>query len=167
MRRLLTLIIICYLTIFLSSCQNKNHIDKYKIDVEELKKLPDNFYAFRGGRVYHSNEDYRIWYDLNKDNIHDVFKVQDFNDFDLPTEKVIQKYNIDKDADKEIIQRFINLSRKYRFGHIYINREEKIYFSHKQGLAEQYVMAFNPKVENEYANRKDFIKLPNGWFQYK
>mgnify|MGYP000306605618 CR=1 FL=1 len=101
------------------------------------------------------------------DNIDDVFNVQDFNDFDLPTEKVILKYNIDTDADKEIIQRFIKLSRKYRFGHIYINREEKIYFSHKQGLAEQYVIAFNPKVENEYANRKDFIKLPNGWFQYK
>lgn len=167
-KRIFNLIIGCFLILACFSCEDENHIDQYKVNVEALKTLPDNFYAHRRGRVYHNTKNYSVWYNLNSiGKVSNIFKIQDFNNIDLEIENVIEKYNIDTVACIEIAKIFVNLSSKYKFGHINIDRKEKISFSYRNDLREQYVIAFNSKVENEYLNRREFEKLSNGWFEYK
>jgi hypothetical protein len=62
-------------------------------------------------------------------------------------------------------QEFINLSRKYKFGHIKIDRKNIISFSYRDGLSEQFVKTLNDSVKTLYLENKDFELLGNGWFE--
>lgn len=156
-----------FLTIYCVGCTN--HINKYKVNIDSLLVLPDGFYAYRRGRAYCENiktERFVIWFDLDDDgNIENVFKITDFKRLDAANETVIRKYGIDTSSYKTQMQQFINLSKKYKFGHIYVDRNNKIIFSYKNGLFEQYVKTFNDSTRNVYLKDKDFRLLDNGWFE--
>ena len=78
---------------------------------------------------------------------------------------IIKTYAIDTLLSKSCTQIFIDLSRKYSFGHILVDRKNKISFSYKDGLAEQYVKALNDSINNAYLKKKNFVLLSNGWYQ--
>jgi len=157
-----------FITIISASCKTENHIDKYDVQVNSLKILPDNFYAYRGGRIYLEGikiENYRIWFNRDdKGDLQDIFKIDDLKNRYSGLE-IIKTYGIDTSLNKAYAQTFIQLSRKYKFGHILIDKENKISFSYKDGLAEQYVKALNDSISNIYAKKKDFRLLKNGWFE--
>ena len=156
-----------FLSITMCSCSQKatNHIDKYNINAEELKTLPDNFYSYRRGTVRITSPEYIVWFDLNKHgNIGNVLRIGRPGD-DMGIS--IRQYNIDTTNAKETAQHFINLSRKYRFGHINVDRKNKIAFSSRDGLAEQYVLPMNDSIRNVYMTNPDFSMLSNGWFENK
>ena len=159
--------IIFFITIINASC--KNHIDKYNVKVDSLKLLPDNFYAYRGGRIYVEDiklEKYRIWFNRDDEgDLQDIYTIDDLKNR-YSGLKIINTYGIDTFLSKAYAQTFIQLSRKYKFGHIYIDKKYKISFSYRDGLAEQYVMALNDSIKNIYANNKDFRLLKNGWFEF-
>ncbi len=166
-RKIQTLLIILFATAFSFGCKEQNHIDKYEVNVDSLKTLPDGFYAYRRGSIFFDNEKFMIWYTLdNSGNVKDVFRISDMADQDSEKEVTIKKYNIDTTANKTDMQRFIDLSRKFKFGHISVNRLNKVSFSYRDGLAEQYVKTFNDSLKGEYSNNKDFKILTNGWFEY-
>jgi hypothetical protein len=155
------------MTVFNFGCKEENHIDKYEVNVESLKTLPDGFYAYRRGNIYYNNEKYMIWHTLDIfGNAQNIFRISDLVDQNSAKTTTINKYNIDTTENKIIMQRFIDLSRKFKFGHIKVDKSNKISFSYKEGLSEQFVMTFNDSLKNKYANNKDFIFLTNGWFEY-
>lgn len=167
-KKILTIVVF---VIFIGvGCKNENHIDKYNVSLDSLETLPDNFYAYRRGRVYLEDinkGNYRIWFNRDKDgNVHDIFKIEDFRSGDSSMEGIIRNYSIDTFLNKALAQKFIRISRLYKLGHLSIKRKNKISFSYKDGLAEQYVKAMNDSVNNIYANKKDFTLLENGWFEY-
>ena len=47
-----TLVIILLLTVFNFGCKEENHIDKYDVNVDSLKILPNGFYAYRRGNIF-------------------------------------------------------------------------------------------------------------------
>ncbi|MFT3702147.1 MAG: hypothetical protein QM802_07245 [Agriterribacter sp.] len=148
-------------------CNNQNHIDRYKVDIEELKTLPDNFYAFRRGNLYYGNEKYRIWFTKTLTrNVKNIMRIEDLQN-GIVEIKDLALYNIDTNASKNIAQHFIDLSGKFKFGHIMIDKKNKISFSYRDGLFEQYVKALNDSVINKYKNNKNFRLLENGWFEWK
>jgi hypothetical protein len=162
-------LIIIFIPILNASCKNENHIDKYDVKVDSLKILPDNFYAYRGRRIYLEDvklENYRIWFNRDdKGNVQDIVKIEDFKNRNSGLETIIKTYAIDTSSSKVYAQTFIELSKKYKFGNISIDKESKISFSYKDGLAEQYVKTLNDSIRNMYANKKDFRLLENGWFE--
>ena len=164
-----TLIAIAFITIINSSCKSENHIDKYNVNLESLKTLPDNFYAYRRGRIYLEDvkaKEYRIWFNLdNEGNVQDIFRIEDFKNLNSKSETVFKTYAIDTSLSKIYAQRFIELSIQFKFGHIYVDTNNKVSFSYKDGLAEQYVKALNDSINQVYANKKDFTLLQNGWFE--
>lgn len=161
---LLTLLIV---TVFNFGCKEKNHIDKYDVNVDELKTLPDGFYAYRHGNIFLDNEKFMIWYTLdNFGNVGNIFKVSDLTDQNSEKTTTINKYKIDTTKNKIIMRRFIDLSRKFKFGHIKVDKSNKVSFSYRDGLSEQFVMTFNDSLKNKYSNNKDFKLLTNGWFEY-
>ena len=87
-------------------------------------------------------------------------------DQSLDKTATINKYNIDTTANKNEMQRFIDLSRKFKFGHIKVDKSNKVSFSYRDGLSEQYVMTFNDSLKEKYSNSMDFKILTNGWFEY-
>ena len=151
-------------------CKTENHIDKYQVNLDSLQTLPDGLYAFRRGRVYLENvnaEEFRIWFNRDKNgNVETIFKIEDFKNKNAGEETTIRKYGIDTFDFKAIMQKFIALSGKYKFGHISIDISNKISFSYKDGLSEQYVKTFNDSVTAIYKAKTDFILLNNGWFEY-
>ena len=161
--------IIIFLLILNLSCDDINHIDKYAIIVDSLKTLPDNFYGYRRGSIYIEDSEfkkYRLWFKLNDSgNIKSVFRVDDLKNYKEDLNSVIKNYNIDTLEFKENAQKFIDLSRKYNFGHINIDKKNKIYFSYRDGLSEQYVMVFTDSLKRKYSNDKQFKLLKNGWFE--
>lgn len=163
------LIVTAFLVIINASCRNENHIDKYKVNLDYLDALPNNFYAYRGGRIYLEDakvQEYRIWFNINNEgNVQDIFRIEDFRNLNDKSEKVITSYAIDTSLSKVYAQKFIDLSRQFQFGHIYIDKSNKVSFSCKDGLAEQYVKALNDSVYYIYSNKKNFELLKNGWFQ--
>ncbi len=163
-------VVLFFLTVINYGCKTENHIDKYEVSLDSLKMLPDGFYAYRRGRVYFEDfdlEKYRIWYNLdNYGNIENIFKLEDFNVNDAEDDEIISKYKIDTLKAKIVMQTFINFSRKFKFGHIDIDKGNKISFSNKDGLSEQYVKAFNDSTKNIYMRKIDFKILENGWFEY-
>ena len=64
------------------------------------------------------------------------------------------------------MQRFIDLSRKFKFGHIKVDKSNKVSFSYRDGLSEQFVITFNDSLKEKYSNNNDFKLLTNGWFEY-
>jgi len=161
----LFLISILLSTLFYS-CRKENHIEKYNVDIEKLKKLPDNFYAFRHGNLYIENKYYRVWFNKTLNgNVNNIFKIDDFQTNENTKAEIIKIYNIDTIKIKKDAQEFINLSRKFKFGHIEMNRNIKISFSFRDGLYEQYVKAMNDSVKNKYKNDEDFLLLENNWFE--
>ena len=148
---------------------NRNHIDKYEIDIDTLKTLPNNFYAYRRGSIFIEDtefKNYRLWFRLDElGNIKNVFRVENLKNYKENPYSVLKKYNIDTLQFKKNAQKFIELSRKFKFGHININKENIIYFSNKDGLAEQYVKVFNDSLKKKYSNDKQFKLLKNSWFE--
>ena len=166
-RKIQTLVIIILATLFSFGCKVENHIDKYEVNVDSLKTLPDGFYAYRRGNIFFDNEKFMIWYTLdNFGNVKDLFRISDMADQNSEKVATIKKYNIDTTANKIDMQRFINLSRKFKFGHIKVERLNKVSFSYRDGLPEQYVKTFNDSLKEKYSNNKDFKILTNGWFEY-
>ena len=108
-----------------------NHIDKYQVSLDSLQTLPDGCYAYRRGNVYVEdvkNERYRIWYSLTgSGNIKDITQIDDFKNTTGKTNNdkavVINKYRIDTVSSKAIAQRFIEFSRKFRFGLLKIDKK--------------------------------------------
>ena len=148
-------------------CDNKSHIEKYNVDIKELQKLPDNFYAFRRGNLYYSNEDYMIWFDRTiNGNVKNIIRINDLHNTKNNTIETVKFYSIDTVESKIIAQKFIELSEKFKFGHIKIDKKNIIVFSHRDGLAEQYVKVFNDSLKRKYDSDNDFKLLNNGWYEY-
>lgn len=166
--RLSPYLLVLFMVVFYSCSNNENHVDRYQVNVDSLKILPDGFYAFRRGRLHiDKDEKYRIWFNRdNNGNSTTIFKIEDLKDTNTDEKKSINKYSIDTIAVKAIMQQFIRLSGKYKFGHIRIERKNRISFSYKDGLPEQYVKTFSDSLTAFYNSRKDFILLSNGWFEY-
>ena len=168
MKYISKIFILVLIITFLNSCNNENHIDKYDVNIDSLKTLPNNFYAYRGGSVFIENWEYRIWFKLNSSgNIENVSNVQDYANYKGDKLTAIKKYKIDTVKIKTIAQKFIKLSRKFKFGHIKIDKENKIYFSSRKEPIEQYVMILNDSLKKVYYKNKDFRLLKNGWFENK
>ena len=163
------LLAITITTLAINGCKSNNHIDSYKVNIDTLKTLPDNFYAHRRGHIYLEDteaENYRIWFNKdNEGNVSSIFKIEDFKKNKNETVLIIKTYAIDTLLSKSCAQKFIDLSKKYSFGHILVDRKNKISFSYKDGLAEQYVKALNDSINNAYLKKKNFVLLSNGWYQ--
>lgn len=131
--------------------------------------MPDNFYGYRRGSIYIEDlklKKYRVWFHLDDlGNIKNIFRIDNFKNYKEKTNSVIKMCNIDTIQLKKNARKFIELSRKYKFGHINIERENKFYFSSKDGLSEQYVIVFNDSLKNIYMKNKEFKLLENGWFE--
>ena len=159
-----------FLIILNNSCKTENHIDKYNVSLEALKTLPDAFYAYRHGRVYlgdSTGQRYRIWFDFDMfGNVESIFKIEDYKDRNADKLTIIKRYNIDTLQRLDNIKKFVSLSKKFKFGHIKIDKDNKISFSYKDGLAEQYVRPLNDSVQKVYINKKEFRILENGWFRH-
>lgn len=154
-------------TVLNFGCNEENHIEKYDVKVDSLKTLPDGFYAYRRGNIFFDNEKLMIWYTLdNSGNVKNIFKVNDLTDQNADKTATINKYFIDTTESKIVMQRFIDLSKKFKFGHIKVDKLNKVSFSFHEGLSEQFVMTFNDRLKNKYSNNKDFKLLTNGWFEY-
>ena len=163
-------IITLIITFINFSCKNENHIDKYEVNLDSLKTLPDAFYAYRRGNIYYEDvklKKYRIWLTLdNLGNVKNIFRIEDFADKDADEITTINKYKIDTTENKILMQKFVDLSREFKFGHINVDKTNKISFSYQEDLPEQYVRSFNDSLRNIYLNNKDFRLLNNGWFEY-
>ena len=150
-----------------SGCNPENHIEKNNVQIDSLKTLPNSFYAFRRGRIYVDGikpESYRIWYNINRWGIENIYKIDDFENFNSTVENTITKYNIDTNLRKNNANLFIRFSRKYEFGHISIDKPYKIFFSNRDGLSEQYVYTLNDSVKKVYSINSKFRFLKSGWF---
>jgi hypothetical protein len=166
-KKIRTLIIIIILTLFNLGCKEENHIDKYEVNVDSLKTLPDGFYAHRSGNIFFDNDKFMIWYTLdNSGNVKDIFRISNLTDQNSDKTATIKKFNIDTTGNKIVMQRFIDLSRKFKFGHIKVDKSNKVSFSYRDGLSEQFVITFNDSLKEKYSNNNDFKLLTNGWFEY-
>lgn len=162
-----TFALILFMTIFAFGCKDENHIDKYEVNLDSLKTLPDAFYAHRRGNIYYDNGKYMIWLTLdNSGDVKNIFQVTDLADRNADDTATISKYKIDTTENKVLMQRFLDLSSKFKFGHISVDKANKISFSYQDGLSEQYVKTFNDSLKDIYIKNKDFRLLNNGWFEY-
>lgn len=169
MKKLIFIVLLITLIVSCNGNDNTNHIDKYEVNIDSLKLLPDNFYGYRRGSIYIEDlklKKYRVWFHLDDlGNIKNIFRIDNFKNYKEKINSVKKTYTIDTLEFKKNAQKFIELSRKYKFGHINIDRENKIYFSSKDGLSEQYVMVLNDSLKNIYMKNKEFKLLENGWFE--
>ncbi len=160
-------IIILSLLVFLS-CDNRNHIEKYNINLAELKTLPQNFYGYRSGSVYIEDielKKYRLWFHLDENgNAKNIYRIDNFQN-PKDSLKALETFKIDTIKEKKNIQHFIELSRKFKFGHIGIDTINKCFFSSIQGIPEEFVKTFNDSLTKIYVKNKDFKLLKNGWFE--
>jgi hypothetical protein len=154
--------------IVLLSCDNRNHIEKYNVSMEDLKTLPENFYGYRKGSVYLEDLDckkYRIWFNLDENgNVKNIFRIDNIQ-HQKDSLKALKIFKIDTIQEKKNVQKFIDLSRKFKFGHIRMDTINKCYFSSINGLSEEFVKTFNDSLTNQYLENKDFKLLQNGWFE--
>ncbi len=167
--QLLTLFLIIGLILLKYTCNNKNHIDQYNVDINELKKLPNNFYAYWRGGIYVSdlNENYRLEFDLNNQgNVGDLKNISNLKNQTITQDSTIALYNIDTLKKKNDLQHFVNLSKKYLMGHAYIEKEKLIYFSYHKDVRQQYVMPLNDSLKMIYSNDESFQLLENDWYEY-
>jgi hypothetical protein len=154
--------------VLISSCDNRNHIEKYNISLDELKTLPQNFYGYRHGSVYLEDlehKKYRLWFHLDENgNVRNIFRIDNFQNL-KDNLQVLKTFEIDTVNEKRNMQKFIELSRKFKFGHVKIDTINKIYFSSIDGLSEEFVKTFNDSVTKIYSKDKEFRLLNNGWFE--
>mgnify|MGYP003575634699 CR=1 FL=1 len=165
--KILKLVLVFFVAIFNWSCKGKNHIDKYEVNLDTLNTLPDGFYGHRRGNIYFDNGTYMIW--LTRDNSGDVkniFKITDLANKKADNIATLIKYKIDTTENKIQMQRFLDLSSKFKFGHISVDKTNKISFSYQDGLSEQYVIALKDSIKDVYLLNKEFKLLDNGWFEY-
>jgi hypothetical protein len=160
-------IFILFMTIFIFGCKEENHIDKYGVNLDSLKTLPDAFYGQRRGNTYLNNDEYMIWLTLdNNGDVKDIFKITDLTDKNTSFIATISKYKIDTSDIKIQMQKFLDLSSRFKFGNINVDKANKISFSYQDGLSEQYVKTLNDSIYDIYLKNKDFRLLKNGWFEY-
>ena len=161
--------ILFYLIIIINSgCSSENHIENNNIQIDSLKILPNSFYAFRRGRIFVENikpKSYRIWYDIDRGGVENIYKIEDFQNRNNTVERIIAKYGIDTNLCKKNVNLFIRLSRKYEFGHLSIDQQNNIFFSNRDGLLEQYAYPFNDSVRKRYSRNSNFRLLQSGWFE--
>ena len=160
--------IIIILFVLISSCDNRNHIEKHNISVAELKTLPQNFYGYRRGSVYMEDIDlkkFRLWFHLDENgNVKNIFRIDNFQN-SKDSLQALKTFKIDTITEKKNMQNFIELSRKFKFGYIRMDTINKIYFSSIEGLSEEFVKTFNDSVTKIYTKDKEFRLLKNGWFE--
>src|SRR5690606_878977 len=78
----------------------------------------------------------------------------------------IKMYQIDTVEYKELAQKFIDISiKKYKFGHLKIDRKNEISVSYEIGKSNQYVKPLNDSVYNFYENSPYYKRIKNGWFE--
>ena len=71
-----------------------------------------------------------IWFTLdNYGNVKNIFKITNLSNPKATSLSSLDKYKIDTSEIKIDMQKFLELSRKYKFGHIKVNKEKKIYLS--------------------------------------
>jgi hypothetical protein len=117
------------MTIINFGCKDENHIDKYEVNLDSLKTLPDAVYAHRRGNIYFDNGKYMIWLTLdNSGNTKKIFEITDLTDRNANDTATINKYKIDTTENKIFVQKFLDLSSKYKFGHISVDKANKISF---------------------------------------
>jgi hypothetical protein len=156
------------LLFFLVSCNGK-HIERYSVDINDLKTLPDNFYHYyRGAVIVSKSNDVMIWYtiDVNGD-ILKILKVLDNKSPKASTAQTIDKYALDTLMEKASAVRFTQLSHKYHFGKIKVDHKNKIAYSTNEDIVEEYVYPFNDSITAVYKNDDIFTNLKNGWFKCK
>jgi len=154
------------LFIILASC-NGNHTERYSVDINELKTLPDNFYHYRGRLIVHKDNGLMIWYNTDSNgNITNIWKVEDNTSHETSTAEIIEKYALDTIKEKIAAVRFTQLSHKYHFGHINVDHKNKIAYSTNEDIVEEYVYPFNDSVTVHYQKDNNFKKFENGWFKY-
>ena len=152
------------------SCDSENHIAENKISMDSLLTLPNGFYAYRNGRIYlldTQHKEFRTWLNLDSlGNVKNIFRVEDLRNRGTIGQTILDKHRIDTIEQKIAAQKFIELSKSFKIGHLDIDKANKISFSYKDGLSEQYVMALNDSIKDVYSNREDFKLLRNDWFEY-
>lgn len=152
--------------LLLASC-NGNHLERYNVDVNELKTLPENSYAYYRGTVMVSKEDVIIWYNIDHDgNIVNISKIQDNKDPKASTAQAIEKYALDTVTQKAAAVHFTELAHKYHFGHINVDHKNKIAYSTNQDITEEYVYPLNDSIRIYYLLGGRYDNLENGWFGY-
>jgi hypothetical protein len=134
----------------------------------ELKTLPENFYGYRRGSVYLEDlnlKKYRLWFSLNDNgDVKSIFRIDNFQN-PKDSLQALKTFKIDTIQEKKNMQKFIGLSRKFKFGHIRMDTINKCYFSTIDELSEEFVKIFNDSLKKIYLKDKDFKLLENGWFE--
>lgn len=163
-----TSIALFLITLCSASCKVENHIDQYGVNIDSLKTLPDGLFAHRRDNIFYENGQYMIWYTLsNTGQAANISKVTDLATGDTQYNAVLSKYKIDTTNHKMRMQRFLDLSNQFKFGHIQVDQSNKISFSYQDGLAEQYLWPLNDSIKKLYLSNNDFVLLKNGWFVYQ
>ena len=148
-------------------CKEPNHIDKYAVNADSLQTLRNGFYAYRHGSVFLNNGQYMLWMRLNQDaSPGSIFKITDLTKDSTNHASVITRYKIDTLAQTLLLKKFVQLSKRYKFGHLSIDKQSKLAFSSEDGVKEQYVLALNDSVKQAYLSNAEFRLLENGWFEY-
>jgi hypothetical protein len=161
-------ILVIITALVLASCTG-NHPGRYNVDINELKTLPDNSYAyFRGTIIVHKQDEVMIWYNIDDDgNIVNISKILDQKDPKATTTQAIEKYALDTVTEKAAAVLFTQLSHKYHFGHINVDHKNKISYSTNEDIVEEYTYPLNDSLLNLYKNNFGFERLENGWFRRK
>ena len=103
--------------------------------------------------------------DIDRGGVENIYKIEDFQNRNNTVERIIAKYGIDTNLCKKNANLFIRLSRKYEFGHLSIDQQNKIFFSNRDGSLEQYAYVFNDSVRKKYTRNSNFRLLQSGWFE--
>lgn len=155
------IISVIFLGIILS-CNGENDIDKHNVDIESLKSLPNNTYGYHRGVLFIGNNNFTIWFNRDSSGL----KIDNIKKIQSENNDPIKNYQIDTIEYKELAQKFIDISiKKYKFGHLRIDRNSEISVSYKIGKSNQYVKPLNDSVNNFYENSSYYKRLKNGWFE--
>ncbi|MES2545900.1 MAG: hypothetical protein V4548_13520 [Bacteroidota bacterium] len=159
-------IIILFTIAFLVACKRDY---KENLDINDLKTLPKNFYGYRAGSVYLNDigsNNFMLWYRIEDNGkLGKLFRIDNFKNRS-DSLSALTENKIDTLKERKNMELFLDLSRKYGFGHISMDTVYKCYLSRLEDLPEQYVMPFNDSIRRKYLKDKNF-KFENGWFVHK
>ena len=151
----------------LVQCNTDSHIDRYKVSIDSLLSLPTGFYGHRGNQVYVEDLkviEYRVWMDVDDEN--DILNVSKLENFKSETNTSIDHLSpIDTSYAKLLGQRFVDLSKLFKFRHLLVAKNLKVSFSTKEDVQEEYVYPLSDSAKQSYQENKDFKTLGKGWFQ--